>query len=183
MRTVKIPFRWTGNALVFFRKNTVRALDREEAAQPGIYLLFGFDFETDTNMIFVGKSGELSDQIKDAEQKAWWSTAVLFTNQGKPLTNSYLDYLQDRIRLQIKGANKVYLYNPLKTEPDPEKMGRVNSPTFKDGTTSSNEEPSPFFCGKFDTIPSTLNEYGQFVMDSFLDKIFLVLSVLNFKVL
>ncbi|MDZ8260591.1 hypothetical protein [Nostoc sp. ChiQUE01b] len=115
MLTAEIPFQWTGHVLSFPRKDIKRVLEREEAQQPGIYLLVGEREEQKT--LYVGKGGELLEHIKEQEQQEWWSTGVLLINQEYPLSMLYLSYLQDQLRKKAENGNKVILANPLDVEP------------------------------------------------------------------
>ncbi|MEO9823040.1 MAG: GIY-YIG nuclease family protein [Paracoccaceae bacterium] len=104
--TATIPFQWTGNVLVARRTQLDEALDREEVARPGAYLLLG---EIDgKSSLYVGETDVIKDRIKShAREKDWWDQTVLITSNGEPLNKAHVRYLENRLFEEARRIGKI----------------------------------------------------------------------------
>ncbi|MCB1397846.1 MAG: GIY-YIG nuclease family protein [Rhodobacter sp.] len=89
-------FNWTGHVLRVPRTQLREALARSEAANTGVYLLFG-EIEGRTRL-YVGEAEVLADRLRDhAVKKDWWDDAVLITTAGDALHKAHVKYLEARL--------------------------------------------------------------------------------------
>ncbi len=101
MLTVTIPFQWTEHILVFKRPQLEKALAREEAEQPGFYILISEDGEE--KILYTCQSQEFMEQGQAID---WWTTAIFITNKGYLLQRDHIDYLEEQIiKKAVKASN------------------------------------------------------------------------------
>lgn len=76
---------WTWRGVAFRRIDWKRAKLRDELSRAGIYVLLGYDEESEheTLLAYVGSSGRLVERLEqhvgDRDSKAFWDRAVAFT--------------------------------------------------------------------------------------------------------
>ena len=99
---------WTGQAMMVPRKRYSELKDWDEAAKPGVYLLFGEDENSGEPMVYIGESENVYDRLKQhVDRKEFWNEAVLFTNKDENLTKAHAKYLESRL---IQAANEASRY-------------------------------------------------------------------------
>ncbi|EPR43546.1 protein of unknown function DUF4357 [Desulfovibrio sp. X2] len=95
MQTAEM-FNWTGHVLMAPRTRIKAALDRKEAKYTGIYLLLGD--KDDKPFAYIGEGEDISDRIKNHDQKKdWWTQAVLVTTGANTLNKAHVKYLESRL--------------------------------------------------------------------------------------
>ncbi|MGI2907160.1 GIY-YIG nuclease family protein [Tolypothrix sp. VBCCA 56010] len=110
MVVATIPFMWTGHILVFNREKIAKALDREEAQRPGVYLLCGESEKR--NLLYIGEGYDIRKcLIEQDKTKDWWSKAILITSSGEPLNKTHLRYLVEQLVLHAKKIDRVIMNN------------------------------------------------------------------------
>jgi hypothetical protein len=95
MQTAEV-FNWTGRVLFVPRTRIKAALEREEAAYTGLYLLLGD--KDGVPFAYIGETENISERIRNHDQKKdWWSEAVLVTTAGNALNKAHVKYLESRL--------------------------------------------------------------------------------------
>ncbi|MBO3462863.1 hypothetical protein G7B40_031540 [Aetokthonos hydrillicola Thurmond2011] len=95
-----------------------------------------------------------SHEFKEQEyRKTWWSTVIFITSVADSLTNDHIQYLKVQIIKKVIKANKILLLDNHKAN-----SLAINNPSV------------------------ILSEGTTVYMEDFLNKILVVLSVLNFKI-
>lgn len=106
---------WTGHALVLPRSRLAEALNREEAARTGVYLLIGEDPENPSRqMLYVGEGDTVKTRIKihaTDDTKEFWTHACIFTSKDKNLTKAHVRYLEGRLIELAEAAERSTVAN------------------------------------------------------------------------
>ena len=94
---------------VEFARNDFKAFtEMEESELPGIYFLFGYDEETDQDVLYIGQSGELRKRISThTKKKMFWSRAVVCVSSLKNINQTHALLLEN---MAIKEASLIGRY-------------------------------------------------------------------------
>lgn len=99
LRTVEIV-NWTGMAFLGERQHLSAAKEREELAEPGIYLLLSESSEAGLTEIYIGETDDFTKRISDHSQsKDWWDRFIVFVNKDKNFTKAHVRYLERELFL------------------------------------------------------------------------------------
>lgn len=104
---------WTGHLLSAARQDLATLLKRDEVTRTGIYLLLGEDPATPGRaMVYVGESETVSDRLLEHNKKKdFWNRAVLVTSKDSNITKAHAKYLEWRLIVLARQANRVTLDN------------------------------------------------------------------------
>lgn len=112
MKIIDLPG-WVGKCFVVPRQNLRELKTRQEIEQPGFYLLFGVDEESNDDLVYIGESETFySRVVNHDEKKEFWDVAVIFTGG---LNKAFVKYLEYKATALARLAARMQVQN--KTEP------------------------------------------------------------------
>ena len=82
-----------------------------ESSQVGIYFLVGQESETDTNLLYIGHTGDVVERIKQHREKMFWNRALVAVTPSNALTQTHTQYLEWRSILEARNAGRYSLQN------------------------------------------------------------------------
>jgi hypothetical protein len=102
---------WTGCAVVAGRSQLKEALQREELARAGVYVLTATD-ESDTPRIYIGEADVLRERLKQhGVSKDFWNQLVTFNSSDDNLNKAHVRYIESRLVNLAKKANQWQIEN------------------------------------------------------------------------
>lgn len=102
---------WTGCAVVAGRSQLKDALQREELARAGVYVLTATD-ESDTPRIYIGEADVLRERLKQhGISKDFWNQLVAFNSSDDNLNKAHVRYLESRLVNLARKANQWKIEN------------------------------------------------------------------------
>lgn len=85
---------------------------RREANKPGVYLIFGEDYDTGNTKLYIGEGDPISPRLNSHYgNKDFWTDAVTFTSKDDYLTKTQIQYLEAKLIKLAKEADRVILDN------------------------------------------------------------------------
>ena len=85
---------------------------RKESDRPGVYLIFGQDFNTGITKLYIGEGDPVSPRLNaHYGNKDFWNTAIVFTSKDDFLTKTQIQYLESKLLFLAKQADIVVLDN------------------------------------------------------------------------
>ena len=82
-----------------------------ESSQVGIYFLVGQESETDTNLLYIGHTGDVVERLKQHREKMFWNRALVAVTPSNALTQTHIQYLEWRSILEARNAGRYSLQN------------------------------------------------------------------------
>ena len=107
---------WTGQAMASPRGMIKKLKDWTEAQRPGVYFLFGLD-ENGNESVYIGESENVFERLIQHvgdPKKDFWDEVVFFTSRDENLTKAHVKFLESKLTLLAKNANR---YNVLNGNP------------------------------------------------------------------
>jgi hypothetical protein len=109
---------WTGKALAATREELGELLQREEAAQSGVYFLFGMDAESGQPRAYIGEAEIIRDRLRThRNSRDWWETIVVFVSKDENLTKAHVRYLESQLIQEALTAGRYQLDNVQEGKP------------------------------------------------------------------
>ncbi len=103
---------WTGQAIAAPRKRLAELKNWPEAAKPGVYFLFEGRFTDNKPMAYIGESENvLYRLVSHDKSKDFWEAVIIFTSKDENLTKAHIKYLESRLVVQAKAADRFTLEN------------------------------------------------------------------------
>lgn len=104
---------WTGLGLVAARSDYPTARKREEWSRPGVYLLSGPPQGTGArDRLYIGEADDVRLRMIDhVKKKDFWTGVVAFTSKDNSLNKAHVRYMEARLLLLAKEADRVDLDN------------------------------------------------------------------------
>lgn len=97
---------WMGQAVVASRAQLGEALQRDELARPGVYVLVGPGNGSDAR-VYVGEADDLRHRIKQhATAKDFWTRFIAFSTTDGSLNKAHVRYLESRLVELARAANQ-----------------------------------------------------------------------------
>lgn len=116
---------WTGQGLVFPRSQLDEARRRPELKRAGVYVLWGPSESGQLPRVYVGEGEVVLPRLdQHANQKDFWTHAVVFTSKDQNLNKAHVQYLEARLVALAAEAKRAELDNgnvpqlPTLSEPD-----------------------------------------------------------------
>ena len=109
-RTAEIK-NWTVKALAAPRTDLDILLKREELSQTGVYLLIGFNSDTEKPKVYIGEAEVIKDRLKQHIDKEFWTQAIVFVSKDENLTKAHVKYLEGSLIDQVQEIGKAELEN------------------------------------------------------------------------
>lgn len=103
---------WSGQAIACPRSRLIELKNWHEAQRPGVYFLFEKQTSEIGDKVYVGESENvvkrLTQQDKDQE---FWNEVIIFTSKDENLTKAHVKYLESRITVLAKSADRYKVEN------------------------------------------------------------------------
>ena len=97
---------WTGTAVMANRSQLSSAINREELAKPGVYVLTGTELEG-SQKIYIGQSDNLKERLKQhTSGKDFWDIFVAFSCTDGTLNTAHVRFLEYQLIKLAKKANQ-----------------------------------------------------------------------------
>lgn len=85
---------------------------RVEANKPGVYMIYGEDFETSNRKLYIGEGDPIGPRLNSHYgNKDFWTNAIVFTSKDDFLGKTQIQYLESRLISLAREAGKVALDN------------------------------------------------------------------------
>lgn len=80
----------------------------DEINTQGVYFLFGFEENSEKQIVYVGEAENVWERLKNHDSKKdFWNEVMLFTSKDDNLTKSHIKYLESRI-VELASETKRY---------------------------------------------------------------------------
>jgi hypothetical protein len=124
---------WTGRAVVASRTQLPDALQRDELARPGVYVLAGTGDDGESRL-YIGEADVLGDRLRThASRKDFWTWFVAFTSADENLNKAHVRYLESRLLILARTANQWTVENAAApNEPPLSEADRADADWFLD---------------------------------------------------
>ena len=132
MRTMEIS-NMTVKVTIFPRPLLKYFSEREDAEKPGIYMLYGDPLnDMSKPMLYIGEGDPVIACLKSHSiNKDFWTEAFVFTSKDGYLTKTQVQYLESRMIMLAKDADRVILDNVQSaTEPTISEVDRAEVQQF-----------------------------------------------------
>ena len=122
---------WTGRAVVASRTQLPDALQRDDLARPGVYVLAGTGDDGESRL-YVGEADVLCGRLeKQSKDKDFWTWFVAFTSADHNLNKAHVRYLEYRLLNLARTANQWTVENTAApTEPPLSEADRADADWF-----------------------------------------------------
>ena len=105
---------WISKCFVVPRQNLKDLKERSEINQPGLYLLFGINEETEEDLVYIGESESFYSRISNHDaNKDFWNIAVVFTGG---LNRADVKYLEYRATTLASDAKRMVVQNKVQPQ-------------------------------------------------------------------
>ncbi len=104
---------WSGQAMSSPRSLIKKLKDWTEAQRPGVYFLFGLD-ENGNDSVYIGESENVFERLAQHvadPKKDFWDEVVFFTSKDENLTKAHVKFLESKLTLLAKDANRYKVLN------------------------------------------------------------------------
>ena len=104
---------WNGIGIVCPRSSYMKARERGEFKQCGVYVLLGEYEDNDTSIIYIGETDKVRQRLDkhyQDEDKDFWQQAIIFTSQGNILNKAQVKYLEAEL-VKLARGNKRKRYS------------------------------------------------------------------------
>ncbi len=123
LRTAELS-NWAGKALTAPRTELKHLLARSELVSPGIYLLTGFESESDAEKpaIYIGEAENVRKRLRTGHSsKDFWNNVTVFVAKDQNLTKAHVRYLEGRlIEIAQRRTNLAVMNSTTSGSPLPE---------------------------------------------------------------
>lgn len=110
LRTAELS-NWSGKAVAAPRSELDAAIYRDEARQPGVYILTGVDPETGKAALYIGEAESIKDRVKTHLSRDFWNHLVFFVSKDENLTKAHVRYLEGRLIEDAHSAKRAIVAN------------------------------------------------------------------------
>lgn len=110
LRTGEIS-NWSGKAIAGPRTELEQLAKRDEAGNPGVYLLTGEDPLTGSPAVYIGEAETIQSRLKQHLDKDFWNQVVYFTSKDDNLTKSHIRFLEGRLIELARLAGRASIKN------------------------------------------------------------------------
>lgn len=111
---------WTGIGIVVPKAKLSDSKSRVEFSRTGVYVLEGFDEETEGTKIYIGQGDPVRDRLEQhAAKKEFWNRAVFFVTRDDSLNKAHIGYLETSLIKLARKTKRVLLENANLPQPSP----------------------------------------------------------------
>ncbi len=98
---------WSGQAIACPRSRFSELKNWPESQRPGVYFLFERHSTDDRNTVYIGESENVFKRLTDHDRKKdFWNEVVLFSSKDENLTKAHIKYLESRLTVITKEADR-----------------------------------------------------------------------------
>jgi predicted GIY-YIG superfamily endonuclease len=104
---------WSGQAISSPRNLVKDLKEWTEAQRPGVYFLFGLD-ENGDESVYIGESENVFERLVQHvsdSKKDFWDEVIFFTSKDENLTKAHVKFLESKLTLLAKEANRYKILN------------------------------------------------------------------------
>ena len=103
-----------------------------EASKPGVYLIYGEDYETGSRKLYIGEGDPVSPRLSQHYgNKEFWTSAIVFTSKDEYVTKTQIQWLEAKLIGLANKAGRVLLDNGnMPAEPNISVVDRAEVATF-----------------------------------------------------
>lgn len=103
---------WSGQAVACPRSRLIELKDWHEAQRPGVYFLFEKQTAEVGDKVYVGESENVVKRlIQQDKDQEFWNEVIIFTSKDENLTKAHIKYLESRITVLAKAADRYKIEN------------------------------------------------------------------------
>ena len=103
---------WTGTGLEISRDAWQQHKNRKELNEAGIYILFGYQEQSELPTIYVGQGDGIKKRIDSHEKnKAFWDKAFVFVSSNGGLNRAHITWLEWALIQQASKIGRCLLDN------------------------------------------------------------------------
>jgi hypothetical protein len=103
---------WTGLGIFIPREKWPETRRRDEFGRPGVYILVGYEGDTDRPTIYVGQADDLRERLdQHAKAKEFWDFAITFLSTNNSLNRAHILWLEYALYAKAKSADRADLDN------------------------------------------------------------------------
>ena len=106
----------------------------QEAGKPGVYLIYGEDYEVGSRKLYIGEGDPVGPRLSQHYgNKEFWTSAIVFTSKDEYVTKTQIQWLEAKlIGLASKGGSVVLDNGNMPAEPRISDVDRAEVSTFLD---------------------------------------------------
>ena len=103
-----------------------------EANKPGVYLIYGEDYETGSQKLYIGEGDPVSPRLSQHYgNREFWTSAIVFTSKDEYVTKTQIQWLEAKLIGLASKTGRVVLDNGnMPTEPNISVVDRAEVATF-----------------------------------------------------
>lgn len=103
---------WTGQGIVFLRKEWLATRQRHEFDRAGVYILVGYQGEDDLPTLYIGQADGIRGRIESHfQRKEFWDWACAFVSTNNGLNRAHITWLEWALISRAQEANRSRLDN------------------------------------------------------------------------
>jgi uncharacterized protein DUF4357 len=111
---------WTGIGIVVPKNLFSSAKQREEFGRTGVYILVGYDDESEMPMIYIGQGDPIRPRLEShLARRDFWIWAIFFVTRDDSLNKAHIGYLETRLIQLAREAKRAKLDNQNLPQPSP----------------------------------------------------------------
>lgn len=103
---------WTGIGLEVSREAWEKHKNRHEFSQAGVYVLIGYNEESDLPVVYIGQGDGVKDRIDSHYQnKLFWDKVLVFVSSNGGLNRAHITWIEWALIKKAKEMNRCVLDN------------------------------------------------------------------------
>jgi hypothetical protein len=105
---------WSGIGLEISRSSWKKHRNEKELEQAGIYILFGYEEESDLPTLYIGQGDGVKSRIDKHEKdskKAFWDRVLVFVSSNNGLNRAHITWLEWALIIRAQEMNRCNLNN------------------------------------------------------------------------
>lgn len=125
---------WTGKAYKIPRTYVNQCTDRDDLSNTGVYFLFGRNYETDEEQVYIGEAENIYNRLKQhLSEKDFWTESIVFISKDNNLNKAHIKYLENHLYNLAKDSKRYEVINNyVPTEASISEMDRAEMDEFMD---------------------------------------------------
>jgi hypothetical protein len=103
---------WTGQGIIFLRKQWLETRQRSEFDRAGIYILVGYQGEDDLPTLYIGQADGIRGRVESHfQRKEFWDWACAFVSTNNGLNRAHITWLEWALISRAQEASRSKLDN------------------------------------------------------------------------
>ena len=123
IRTAAVPG-WAAGAIAGPREQINTVLERPVLSKPGVYVLSGYDEDSQMPCVYIGESGDIAGRIRShlhdhnkGGKKQFWDQTFLITSSDAFFTKAHALYVESELIGTVKEAGRIRLTSQIQPKP------------------------------------------------------------------